>query len=111
MNIIKNIIEIRKQKGINQDVIADALNVDVSAISNIEKGKRELKVSELGKIAKVLNVDLLYLFTYPDIYEKKGNGVKDAEPAKTKILVEVDVNADEFIQMGLKDKVKKVLNN
>lgn len=70
MDIVKNIIEIRKKKGVKQELIADALNIDVSAISNIEKGKRELKVSELEKIANALNIDVLYLFTYPDIYDK-----------------------------------------
>ncbi|MDL2308521.1 helix-turn-helix domain-containing protein [Bacteroidales bacterium OttesenSCG-928-C03] len=68
MDVVKNIIEIRKENGINQELIANALNVDVSAVSNIENGKRELKVNELGKIANALNVDLLYLFTYPKKY-------------------------------------------
>lgn len=68
MDVIKNIREIRLQKGITQQVIADALNVDFSVVSNIEKGKRELKVKELDKIANALGVDLIYLFTYPKHY-------------------------------------------
>lgn len=68
MDIIKNIKEIRLQKGITQQVIADALSVDFSVVSNIEKGKRELKVKELDKIANALGVDLIYLFTYPKHY-------------------------------------------
>lgn len=80
MDIVKNIIEIRKKKGIKQELIADALNVDVSAISNIEKGKRELKVSELEKIAITLNVDVLYLFTYPNIYDKNEGHSAVSEP-------------------------------
>ena len=45
MNAIENIRLIRVEKGIPQKKIADALNVDISVISNIETGKRELKVS------------------------------------------------------------------
>lgn len=68
MNVVENIKLIRLQKSINQETLADALDVDPAVISNIEKGKRELKVSELEKIADCLSVDVLYLFTYPNIY-------------------------------------------
>jgi len=68
MDIIKNIEKLRKEKGVTQEVIADALGVDNSVISNIEKGKRELKVSELEIIASVLRVNVIDLFTYPKIF-------------------------------------------
>lgn len=68
MDVVKNIIEIRTEKRIKQEVLADALNVDTSVISKIEKGVRQLRVNELAIIAKVLDVDLLYLFTYPKRY-------------------------------------------
>lgn len=99
MDIVKNIVEIRKEKGKNQEILADALNVDVSAISNIEKGKRELKVSELAKIAKALEVDVVYLITYPEVYvsPKKSN--------TTRVVVELEISNDEFVQMGLKKKI------
>ena len=59
MNVVQNIKEIRTAKGINQDVIAEALSVDIAVISKIENGKRELKVNELSKIANCLGVDIL----------------------------------------------------
>jgi transcriptional regulator with XRE-family HTH domain len=96
MNVVKNIIEIRKQKGINQDVIAEALSVDVSAISNIEKGKRELRVSELENIANVLGVNILYLFTYPDVYEKKEKR-KDSEPIDAVLQIKIQADKKEQI--------------
>jgi len=72
MDVVRNIIKIRREKGISQEFIANALHVDTSAVSNIENGKRELKVSELEIIAKALKVDVLYLLTYPHVYIKKG---------------------------------------
>lgn len=63
MDIAKNIREIRLKKSINQQVLADALEVDVAVISNIEKGKRELRVNELEKIANVLEVSVADLMT------------------------------------------------
>jgi len=68
MNVAENIKKIRLQKGINQNIISDALGVDVSVISNIENGKRELKVKELEIIAKCLQEDVLYLLTFPERY-------------------------------------------
>lgn len=68
MDVIENIKLIRTQNGINQNILADALSVDVSVISNIEKGKRQLKVVELDIIAKCLNVSVIDLFTYPQKY-------------------------------------------
>jgi len=71
MNVVENIINIRKERGISQEIIANALHVDTAVVSNIERGKRELKVCELEIIANALRVDILYLFTYPHIYIKK----------------------------------------
>jgi transcriptional regulator with XRE-family HTH domain len=88
MNVVRNIIDIRKEKGINQEFIAEALHVDTSVISNIERGKRELKVSELVKIAKALKVDVLYLLTYPHIYVKKDLPEK-MEPVETAIQIKL----------------------
>lgn len=68
MNIAKNIKEIRLQRFINQQIIADALGVDVAVVSNIEKGKREIKVKELEIISNVLGVSVVDLITYPKKY-------------------------------------------
>lgn len=76
MKVIENIKTIRLEKGIPQKAIADSLSVDDSVVSNIENGKRELKVSELEIIANCLGVDVIDLFTYPEKYvpSKGDNG-------------------------------------
>lgn len=68
MNIPKNIKAIRLEKGINQEVIADAIGFDTSNYSRIENGKQELKASQLADIANALAVDVTYLLTYPKRY-------------------------------------------
>ena len=80
MDIAKNIKEIRTQKSINQQVIADALHVDVASVSNLEKGKREVRFREIEKIVNVLGVSLVDLITYPKKYvEVKDDEDKDVE--------------------------------
>ena len=68
MNVINNIIKIRKEKGISQEDIAFAINCDASNWNKIENGKQQLKVNHLAKIAEILKVDIIYLFTYPKTY-------------------------------------------
>ena len=98
MNVAENIKRIRLQKGINQDVISDAL-VDVSVISNIENGKRELKVKELEIIAKCLQEDVLYLLTFPERYIH----ISEVSPKE-------DESVEAILQIKLrKDKKEQVL--
>lgn len=85
MEIYESIREIRLQKGINQQAIADALNVDVSVASNIEKGKRDLRVRELEIIANVLGIPVIDLFTYPDKYVR----ISQTEEDNTEVLLQI----------------------
>lgn len=71
MKVVENIKSIRLDKGIIQEVLADALDFDVANYSRIENGKQELRVSQLEIIAKTLRVDVIDLFTYPKIYVDK----------------------------------------
>jgi transcriptional regulator with XRE-family HTH domain len=108
MDIVKNIFEIRREKGITQEVIADVLGVDTSVISNIEKRKRELKVSELEKIAKVLDVDVLYLITYPDVYEMKN---KKREPVEAILQIKLmSDKKDQVLKLVFGDSNLEILN-
>jgi transcriptional regulator with XRE-family HTH domain len=110
MNIVENIIKLRREKGISQELIALALNVDTSVVSNIENKKRELRTSELEKIANVLGVDVLYLITYPDKYEKCTNGISVITPKVVlQIEVEENIKAD-VIKLAFGDRVLEVRN-
>ncbi|MDH6355438.1 transcriptional regulator with XRE-family HTH domain [Dysgonomonas sp. PH5-45] len=95
MNIAKNIRLIREERGFSQKVIADALNVDVAVVSNIENEKRELRVSELEIISNSLEVDLLYLLTYPDQYIKKG----DLKQEPVEAILQIKLQADKKEQV------------
>jgi transcriptional regulator with XRE-family HTH domain len=109
MDIVKNLIKIRKEKDVTQEVIAEALNVDTSVISNIEKGKRELKVSELEIIAKALKVDVLYLITYPDEYEKKTEGIKEPVEAVLQIKLQSD-KKEQVLKLVFGENNLEILN-
>jgi transcriptional regulator with XRE-family HTH domain len=59
---LKKIRLIRLSKEISQDFIAEELGVSQSHYSKMEKGERNINLSQLEKIAKVLNVSIQELF-------------------------------------------------
>lgn len=108
MNVVENIKTIRLEKGISQKILADSLGVDISAISNVENGKRELKVSELAIIANSLGVDVIDLFTYPKKYipyESKNDEIETILQIRLK-----DSCKSKVLQLIFKDKDIELLN-
>lgn len=68
MKVIEALREIRKNRGISQEEIADVLHCDSSNYSKIENGIQKLAVETLEKIADYMNEDITYFFTYPKRY-------------------------------------------
>ena len=109
MNIIGNIKELRIQKSVNQQEIADALGVDVSVVSNIEKGKRELKVKELEIIANVLGVSVIDLITYPKKYVEKTTN--DDEPVEAVLQIKLKKDKkDQVLKLVFGENNIEILN-
>ncbi len=90
MKTYEAIREIRLSKSMNQQVIADLLDVDVAVISNIEKGKRDLKLGEIEKISNLFAMPLVDLITYPDVYVKKDSEKEEALEAILQIKLRKD---------------------
>lgn len=109
MDIIENLKKIRVQKLVNQQVLADALDVDVAVISNIEKGKRELKVSELEIIANVFGLRVIDLFTYPQVYVEKTETT--AEPVEAILQIKLTKDKkDQVLRLVFGDNNIEILN-
>lgn len=97
------------QKGLNQTVIADALNVDTAVVSNIENGKRELKVSELEKIANALRVSVIDLLTYPKIYVEATSNVAEPIEAILQIRLRKD-KKEQVLKLVFGENNLEILN-
>ncbi|WP_071837937.1 helix-turn-helix domain-containing protein [Selenomonas ruminantium] len=72
MIIGERIRNIREDEDILQQELADAVGINVSVLSRIEKGTRQLRDDELIKIADKLNVSVDYLLGRTD--EPQGTG-------------------------------------
>lgn len=57
-NLSEKIRQIRLQKGLSQENMADMLGLSTTAYGDIERGRTELSVSRLENVAKLLDVQL-----------------------------------------------------
>ena len=55
-SLVSRIIELRKQKGLNQKQLAEAIGIDPASMNRVEKGERAVSVAELVHLAFVLGV-------------------------------------------------------
>lgn len=61
-NFGKRLAEVRKDRGVTQQQLAEAVNMSVVAIAYIETGKRWVRPGTLQKIAKALRISIADLF-------------------------------------------------
>jgi len=99
--ITTNIVQIRNYKRFSQSAIAEYLDVDVATISRIESGKIALTYKTLTDIANAFNMSVIDLITYPEVFTSN-------KPSCTKVLIELEISSEEFVRLGLKDKVLQV---
>ena len=103
-NVVANIIRIRNDKRIGQAEMAEKLGISVPSYSRIESQSVSLTYETLAKIASAFSMRVIDIITYPEIYSS------NKQNTATRVVVELDVTQDEFIKMGLKEKVIQALN-
>jgi len=110
MDVIENVFSLMKEKRFQKQEFAAAWGVSASAITSLEQRKREIKVSELPIIARILGVREIDILTYPDVYEKKSENnyilseplpiYEKTEPKENpyKLLYELQKEMTEIVQ-------------
>lgn len=89
IQVVQNIIALRKKMGFKQAIIANAIGCDVSNWSKVETGAQSLQIEDLEKIANCLHVRVIDLFTYPDRY------VRESQSTDKKVSVTFEVSPEE----------------
>ena len=120
---IKKLNELLNASKLNKVQIAERCGVSRTTLDNVLSGA-DAKISTIESLAKVLGVSVGYLFDDEqpklnftgndelDYYKREIERLQSLlnNRKSTKVLVELDVDDDEFIKMGLKDKVIQILN-
>lgn len=87
LEIGKRIYDRRKQLGLTQETLSELTDTTPQAISNYERGERELKATTIIKMAKALNVTSDYLLTGNDYSIK--DLISDIEPEKQNLIIDI----------------------
>ncbi len=53
----------RKRMGYTQEQLSEKMNVSIQMISNMERGNKAIKIDNLVKLSKILNVSADYILT------------------------------------------------
>ncbi|MDR1753782.1 MAG: helix-turn-helix domain-containing protein [Eubacterium sp.] len=98
----KRIKYYRKIKGITQAQVADALDVSVSYISQIERGVAEVSLSRLDEIANIIHAKIENLVADTDenseqyLNSELFQLIKRWEPQKRDLLVRIATAMEDF---------------
>ena len=103
--VVENLSKIMKDKDIKQETIAEYADVAPSQMSRILSGNVQLSLWQLSNIATRLKINVIDVFTYPDIYEKMEKGKK-----MNRIMIEFELTDEEFYDFGLIKKIKNKYN-
>lgn len=118
INKLKRIVEESK---LNKVQIAERCGFTRVTLDNALQGA-DVKVSTIEALAKVLGVSAATFFDDSDdvrtgneaieVYKQEIARLQSLLNNKktTKVVVELDIDSDEFIKLGLKDKMVQVLN-
>ncbi|MCG8573459.1 MAG: helix-turn-helix domain-containing protein [Flavobacteriales bacterium] len=94
--VIYNLKRLRAEKGWSQTKLGELSGIDPSYISRIEKGKYNVSLEALDKLARAFEVDAYELLQYKKVDElsmrEKLEQVESLDPLK-KMMVEEMINA------------------
>lgn len=117
---IRKINQLVEQSSLNKVQIAHECGISRTTLDNMLSGA-DVKISTVEALAKVLKVPVGVFFTDGDAISDNTEveRLKDeiinlneklAKKMSAKVVIEIDVDDDGFVRMGLKDKVIQLLN-
>lgn len=62
----KRVKELRNKVGISQEELADNAHLDRTYITSVERGKRNISIVNIEKLAKALQVSLAEFFSFSE---------------------------------------------
>lgn len=84
--------EIREKSGLNQEQLAELVNMESRHISRIETGKSFTTLENLSKIAQALNVDISVFFDFShkknkeDLIQEINSYLQDADMKQLELV-------------------------
>ncbi len=127
MNIGLKIKELAVNKNLTLAELAKAIGKTKQAVYEMVE-KEDVNTQILKRLSTLYNVPITFFFGLDDVgaesrqekltqleeenlkLKQEVRRLREGQSSSTKVVVELDVTSDEFIKMGLKDKVIQILN-
>lgn len=61
--------DVRRKKGVSQEILADEIGLSRTSITNIEKGRQPIQLHSLYRIARLLGVEIKEILPSPKVFE------------------------------------------
>lgn len=83
--ILKNVIKLRKNLGLKQADFAEKIGITQTNYSNFERGRIDISISRLEKIAEVFNVPITELLSIQNFEFSNSNINEELKNENTKL--------------------------
>ena len=93
-NIIENIRTLRESKGYSQDDMAELMCITQSAYARFERGATKTDLKTVSLAAKVLEVTLVDVITYPEKYVNIKDVSKESSTFEPEVILQVKIKGD-----------------
>ena len=85
------ICELRQRAGITQEKLSELMDVSIQMISNMERGNKAVKISNLMKLSEIFGVSTDYILTGRDVSPDADISEKISHLSETDIKLIADL--------------------
>jgi len=68
--------KLRKERRLSQEALAEKADLHYTFVGRVERGEKNISLESLEKLAKALEINLMDLFDFPELEEKRFDNLK-----------------------------------
>jgi len=107
LHIGENILSVMRQKGITKAKLAKMLDITPQSVDYLLK-RKSIDTDTLYNVSVALDFDFSNLYRLNQVNLEQTN--LDINPSKTKVLIEINLNAEDIIKLNLKNRIIQMLD-
>ncbi|MCL2246908.1 MAG: helix-turn-helix domain-containing protein [Lentimicrobiaceae bacterium] len=97
--VLENIRILRESKGYSQEFMAELLKMTQSAYARFERGATKTDLKTVSLVAKVLEMHLIDIITYPERYVNIKDISKEIVTSEPEVILQIKVTGQKRDQI------------